>query len=165
MPDESEERRKEREHQMHAQNFVQETNNQDPKVLKFVSQIDDAPELDDESLDYQHSKVVSTANLTDDAVEAFEWETEIGMLRRRQAFPPKYGLKGIARAFALGSADEHREPLNELDVIKHEGHGLVSRLAATRSEEFIGVETTTSDTRESIIAGPDENSGGIRGRL
>lgn len=165
MTDEQEERRKEREHQMHAHNIGQPPSDTDPKTLKYVSEIDDGPELRDDAMNYQHSRVVSTANLEDTDVEGIEWHTEIAMLRRRQAYPPKHGITGIARAFAMDSADEYREPMGPIDTIKHEGHGFLTQLAGTRSEDFIGVETSTSETRESIISGTDESGGGIRGRI
>lgn len=163
---EEEMRRKEREHQMHAHNMGQSSQDKDPKTLKYLSDIDDGPELQDDSLEYQHSRVISTANLEEEEVDGIEWHTEIALLRRRQAFPPKHGVTGIARAFAMDSADSYRNPMDQMDTIKHEGHGFITMLASTRSEEFIGVETTTSDTRESIISGgSNDSTGGIRGRI
>lgn len=166
------EREKQMEHQreqqlreLHARSLFSESQQNDPATLKYVTEYDDLPDLPTEALGFLNSKVVSTANLTEEQVESVEWFKELTLLRYRAAHPPRYGLTGLARAFALNDASEYRKPLSETDKIKMEGTGWISELAATRSEDFKGVETTTSDTKESIINETGGDGGGIRGRL
>lgn len=151
--------------ELHARNVISNDQSDSPKILEYLAEIDDSPELDDNTLDYMLSKVVSTANLTEAEVRGIEWENEIAMLRRRQAHPPEYGLTGHLRAVAFRDASAYRLPISETERIKHEGHGTVAKLAATRSEDFLGVEKSTQDITESILSdNQSESSGGIMSR-
>lgn len=159
--------RQQRNNELHARNMIQDNKSNTPQILEFLAEIkdEDSPDLDDESLDHMLSKVVSTANLSKEEVEAIEWHNEIAMMRRRHAHPPNYGLTGYLRAFAFRDSSEYRLPIDQMDIIKQEGHGLLSKLAATRSEEFIGVETSTRDIRESIVNEEQSASGGLWQRM
>lgn len=165
--DGAEERQAQREHQLHAQNLQRQADTDDaPRTLEYLAEIDDGPDIDDGgSLDHLLSKVVSTANLDSDRVAGAEWENEIAMLRRRQAHPPVYGITGHFRAWVKGTNDGYKEPLDTEDLIKHEGVGQISKQALSRSEDFVGVETPTRDTTESIVTGKDSSKSGILGRF
>lgn len=142
----------------------QDTN--DPKVLEFLSLIDDGPELSDDSLDYLLSKTVSTANLSAEQVRGFEWRAELALLRRRQAHPPKHGLTGILRAVAFDDPKEAKEPLSAEEIIKHEGVGTLASLAATRSQDFEAVEKSTRHTSETFVNDGEEGlTGGALSRF
>lgn len=155
-----------RDTQLHANHVATGKQSNGPRVLEDLSVIDDGPDLDDDTLDHLHSKVVSTANLSEAEVDGMEWRHEIAGLRRRQFHPPAYGLTGYCRALAFRDASAHAEPMAPEDRIKHEGMLHIADMAVTRSEEFIGPETATKDTRESIVSSEDRGgSGGIGSRL
>lgn len=147
--------------ELHARNFVADKNRDDPKTLKYLAETDNIPTLSDDTLDYLLHKNISTANLNEAEARAIEWENEIAMLRREQAHPPDFGVTGYLRAYAFQDMDEYKMPIGQEERIKQQGIGMLSKLAATRSEEFIGVDTTTRDIQESIVSNPDESSGGL----
>lgn len=150
--------------EMHARNVVSGENPDNPKTLQYLAEPGDVPELSDNTLDYMLHKIISTANLTEAETKGIEWENEIAMLFRTQVHPPEYGCTGYMRAFAFQDIDAFREPIDQLESIKQQGIGTLSKLAATRSEDFIGVDTSTRDIQESIVSNPDEKSGGLLAR-
>lgn len=161
-----EQQKMQRNTEMHARNVVSDRQGDNPKTLQYLAETNDIPKLSDDSLEYMLHKNLSTANLSQAEVQGIEWENEIAMLRRLQVHPPAYGLTGYMRAFAFQDIDEYKEPVGQLEQIKQQGIGLLSKLAASRSEEFIGVDTATRDIQESIVSNPDEKeSGGMLRRF
>lgn len=148
--------------EMHARNLSTQGKDDNPKTLEYLAETDEGPELRDDSLDHLLHKNISTANLTEAEVRGIEWENEIAMLRRLQEYPPTYGITGYLRAFAFQDIDAYREPIDSIERIKQQGLGTLSKLAATRSEEFIGVDTSTRDTQETIVNDSEsDDSGGM----
>lgn len=165
-PSERELRREEREeqqaHQIHASQ-LQATGAEDtdtPRVLEYISEVDDVAELRDDSLDQLTSKLASTANLDDETVAGKEWVGELQALLWKCRFPPDYGARGAFRAWMYDDLDEYRDPLSPGDVIEKEGYLHNFTLALTRSKGFKGPEMATKDTKESIVRGKDKKSGG-----
>lgn len=148
--------------EMHARNIVSDRNTDDPRTLKYLAETDEIPSLSDDTLDYLLHKNISTANLSELEARAIEWENEIAMLRREQSHPPEYGITGYLRAYAFQDMDQYAQPIDSSERIKQQGLGMLSKLAATRSEEFIGVDTTTRDIQESIVSEPNDSGGMLR---
>lgn len=152
--------------EMHARNIVSGSTSNDPKALKYIVENNNLPELEDDSLDYFLNKIISTANLSGEETEGIEWENEIAMLRRKQVYPPEYGLTGHLRGFAFGDSSEHLMPLDKFELIKQQGLATLSKLAVTRSEEFVAVETSTRNVNETIVNDDETgSSGGLGNRL
>lgn len=147
--------------EMHARNVVSDRNRDDPKTLKYLAETDAIPELSDDTLEYLLHKNISTANLSEAESRAIEWENQIAILKRGISHPPEYGVTGYLRAYAFQDMDQYKTPIDASERIKQEGLATLSKLAATRSEEFIGVDTTTRDIQESIVSDPDESGGGL----
>lgn len=152
--------------EIHARNVVPSNTSNDPRTLKYIVENNNLPELEDDSLDYFLNKIISTSNLSEEETQGIEWENEIAMLRRRQVYPPEYGLTGHLRGFAFGDADAYLMPLDKFELIKQQGLATLSKLAVTRSEEFVGVETSTRDVNETIVSEEESgSSGGLGNRL
>lgn len=147
--------------EMHARNIVSDRNRDDPKTLKYLAESDSIPELSDDTLEYLLHKNISTANLSEAESRAIEWENQIAILKREISHPPEYGVTGYLRAYAFQDMDEYKTPIDASERIKQEGLATLSKLAATRSEDFIGVDTTTRDIQESIVSNPEESGGGL----
>lgn len=155
-----------RNNEIHARNVVPSNTSNDPRTLKYIVENKDLPELGDDSLDYFLNKIISTANLSEDEANGIEWENEIAMLRRKQVYPPEYGLTGHLRGFAFADAEAYLMPLDKFELIKQQGLATLSKLAVTRSEEFVGVETSTRDVSETIVNDEEEgSSGGLANRF
>lgn len=155
-----------RQSEIHARNVVSGSSSNDPRTLKYIVENKNLPELKDDSLDYFLNKIISTANLSEEETEGIEWENEIAMLRRKQVYPPEYGLTGHLRGFAFADADAYLMPLDKFELIKQQGLATLSKLAVTRSEEFVGVETSTRDVNETIVNDEESSSsGGLGNRL
>lgn len=152
--------------EIHARNVISDMPSNDPRTLKYIVDNEDTPSLSDDSLDFMLNKIISTSNLSTEQTRGFEWENEIAMLRREELYPPEYGLTGWLRAFAFDDANEYKMPLSKTEKIKQQGLATLSKYAATRSEEFIGVETSTKNLSESIVSDEEtESSGGLGSRL
>lgn len=156
-----EELEKEREHQIHTQNITQPVNDdENPKTLEYLAEIDDVAELPEEGLKQFTSRLASTANLSEEEVRGNEWVKEYIAQIWQSNFPPEYGLTGHVRAWAYDNPDEFRLPLTAQDKVAMEGYLDNTKLALSRSKDFEGVETATKDTRESIVRGNESDSGG-----
>jgi hypothetical protein len=80
--------------------------------------------------------------------------------------PPEYGLHSHWRVWAYDDREEYETPLTPDQYLELEGFMEIGKEAATRSKEGWGVETSTRDTKESIVRNEDKQSkGGIMGRL
>lgn len=155
----AEERTRQRGHQLNAQAVADTSDDNDaPVTLEYVSEVDDGPDLDDDTLDYQLSKVISTANLEEGQVDALEWRNEIYALLRRRVHPPRHGLTGDIRAYAFDDPTEALQPLSGKDVIKQEAQGVLSQFAASRSKDGYLVDVATKKVTESYVGG-DRSSG------
>lgn len=150
-----------RDTELHARNIVSDQNRDDPKTLKYLAETEDLPELSDDTLNYLLHKNISTAYLSEAESRAIEWENQIAILKREISHPPDYGVTGYLRAYAFQDMDQFKTPIDVSERIKQEGLATLSKLAATRSEEFIGVDTTTRDIQESIVSNAEESSGGL----
>lgn len=162
-----EERQEQQEHQLHAAQLQTAGEDTDtPRVLEYLSEVDDVADLRDDSLDQLTSKLASTANLDDETVAGKEWVGELQALLWKCRFPPEYGARGAFRAWMYDDLDEYRDPLSPGDVVEKEGYLHNYTLALTRSKDFKGPEMATKDTKESIVRGKDKKGGGgILGRL
>ena len=136
-----------------------------PETLKYISQPEEEIESPTEALEWINTKSASTANLSDADVESKPWILEYHQLLSRMEHPPEYGLSGHLRAWAYDDAQESREALDPSELVDTEGFAEVGKLALTRSKDGWGVETSTKDTKESIVRDGDRSKGGIRGLL
>jgi hypothetical protein len=162
-------RREERQqkHQLHAQALSRPDDDDDgPATTRYISEEDgDAPV---DGLEWMLSKTASTTNLSEERVEGDEWELEIATLLSKQAYPPSYGLYGPWRAWAHDDPAADLMPLEQLDRVQTEGFKKRGQDARHRSKDGWGVETSTRDTKESIVrdhSDDDGSSGGILGRF
>lgn len=167
MSDRQQEMETQRRHQHHSSNLARPPNDDDqqPQTLKYVSEPEDVDTPLDQ-LEWINSKSASTANFEEEDVRSKEWVLEYHQLIAKMARPPEYGLTGHLRAWAFDNQDAFEKPLapdEELDV---EGFSEIGKEASTRSKEGWGVETSTRDTKESIVRdGSGNNSGGLLGKL
>jgi len=136
-----------------------------PETLKYISQPEESVESPTEALAWINSKSASTANLSLEDVRSKDWVLEYHQLLSRMEHPPQYGLAGHLRAWAYDDPTEAREPLSSAQLLETEGYTEIGKEATTRSKEGWGVETSTRDTKESIVRDDKETSGGILGKL
>lgn len=169
MTDEIEEmRQRQQESERHNQNLARHTdeNTKAPETLKYISEPEDSVDSPTNALKWINSKSASTANLSVEDVRSKDWVLEYHQLLARMEHPPEYGLTGHLRAWAYNSRNEYRRPLSSSDLLETEGYTEIGKEATTRSKEGWGVETSTKDTKESIVRDDkDGGSGGILGRL
>lgn len=155
------------EHEFHRANLqgqAQEDSNA-PETLKYVSEPEDI-DSPIESLGWINSKSTSTSNFTDEDVRSKEWLLEIHQTIARMDRPPEYGISGHLRAFVLGDVDAYETPLSPSERLETEGYTEIGKEAFTRSKEGWGVETSTRDTKESIVRGEDKpGNGGLLGKI
>lgn len=136
-----------------------------PETLKYVSEPEDI-DSPIEALEWINSKSTSTANLSEEDVRSKPWILEIHQLIARMDRPPEYGIHGHLRAFVLGDVEAYEQPMTPGERLEVEGYTEIGKEAFTRSKEGWGVETSTRDTKESIVRGEDDGGGGgILGRL
>lgn len=137
-------------------------------VLRQLSEIDDLPEFQGKTLDQFVSTIISTSNLSAEDIKSDEWVREYILLLYKSQFPPEYGLKGHARAYALDDKSEKRDPLDgpvktQMEAFKH-----VSGQALTRSEDMKLTEEGMRTVAETIARddSPDDSGGGgILGKI
>lgn len=153
-----EEREKQRQQQLHAQALNRPDDEDGPATTRYISEEDDDAPVD--GLAWMLSKTASTTNLTEERVQGDEWELEIATLLSLQAYPPSYGLTGSWRAWAHADPSADRRPLEQLDRVGVEGFKKRGKDARHRSKDGWGVETSTRDTKESIVRDDREESGG-----
>jgi len=55
--------------------------------------------------------------------------------------------------------------LSTEDLLEIEGYTEIGKEATARSKDGWGVETSTKDTKESIVRGENDESGGLLGRF
>jgi hypothetical protein len=136
-----------------------------PETLKYVAEPEDI-DSPIEALEWINSKSTSTANLEPEDVRSKEWVLEYHQLMARMERPPTYGIKGHLRAYVYDDAEEYRKPLKSADKIEVEGFTEVGKESSTRSKGGWGVETSTRDTKESIVRDENESGGsGLLGKL
>lgn len=155
---------RQQEHQLHAQAMGRPDDSDDgPATTRYISEEEgDAPV---DGLDWMLSKTASTTNLSEERVEGDEWELEIATLMARQGYPPSYGLFGPWRAWAHDDPAADLMPLEQLDRVKTEGYKKRGQDARHRSKDGWGVETSTRDTKESIVRDHSDEEGGGGGIL
>lgn len=153
-----EERERQRRQQLHAQALNRPDDDDGPATTRYISEEDDDAPVD--GLSWMLSKTASTTNLSKERVEGDEWELEIATLLSLQAYPPAYGLAGSWRAWAHDDPAADRKPLEQLDRVQTEGFKKRGKDARHRSKDGCGVETSTRDTKESIVRDNREDSGG-----
>lgn len=154
-------REKMEEHNLHQMNMQRPPGQEgdDPATLAYISEPEDVDsEID--ALDWLNSRTTSTANLSEEDVRSKEWVAEYHLLIAKTRYPPSYGLTGPWRAWAFDDADEQLDPLGPDTELELEGFSETSKEAKTRSREGWGVETATRDTKESIVRGKEQDSGG-----
>jgi hypothetical protein len=151
---------------MHQSNFGQPGESNAPETLKYVSQPEDI-DSPVESLEWINSKSTSTANLSSEDVKSKKWIVEYHRELAITPFPPDYGVTGHLRAYMYDDADEYRMPLETDERVETEGFMEVGKESNTRSKDGWGVETSTRDTKESIVRDEEQQggSGGLLGRF
>jgi hypothetical protein len=152
----------------HDQNLARHTDEDTkaPETLKYISEPEDSVDSPADSLSWINSKSASTANLSNEDVRSKDWVLEYHQLLSRMEHPPQYGLTGHLRAWAYDDRAEYRKPLSSSDLLETEGYTEIGKEATTRSKDGWGVETSTRDTKESIVRNDEDGgSGGILGRL
>lgn len=144
----------------HRQQLAQQTEGSNaPETLKYVSEPEDV-DAPIEALDWMNSKATSTANLSQEDVQSKNWVVEIHQLIARMDKPPEYGIHGHLRAFVLDDADAYEQPMTPGDKLEVEGFTELGKEAFTRSKEGWGVETSTKDTKESIVRDQNQDANG-----
>lgn len=152
--------KEQREHEVHTTNLAGGKNGSNaPETLKYVSKPEDI-DSPIEALEWINSKSTSTANLDPEDVRSKDWVLEYHQLMARFERPPDYGLAGHLRAYVLDDKNEWAEPLAPSDMLEVEGYTEIGKESTTRSKDGWGVETSTRDTRESIVRNDSEESGG-----
>lgn len=158
--DQEEQRERERRYQMHGGNLSGANGDTNaPETLKYVSKPEDI-DSPIEALEWINSKSTSTANLSEDDVRSKEWVLEYHRQLSRMERPPQYGVKGHLRAWVYNDRSEFAIPLGPSEEVEIEGFTEVGKESSTRSKEGWGVETSTRDTKESIVRDEEEKSGG-----
>lgn len=130
-----------------------------PETLKYISQPEESVESPAGSLEWINTKSASTANLTDEDVRSKDWIIEYHQLMSRMRHPPSYGLTGHIRAWAYDDPHEELYPLSGEDLLTTEGFAEIGRESSTRSRGGWATETSTRDTKESIVHDGQENKG------
>jgi hypothetical protein len=158
---------KQRQAEWHRQNLSRRSEDEDkaPETLKYISKPEDSVESPTDALEWINSKSASTANLSEEDVRSKDWVLEYHQLLSRMEHPPEYGLKGHVRAWAYDDVEEYRQPLSSSKLLETEGYTEIGKEATTRSKEGWGVETSTRDTKESIVRGDEDDSGGLLGKI
>jgi len=149
--------------QLHSGNLQGPGDTNAPETLKYVSKPEDI-DSPIEALEWINSKSTSTANLSEEDVRSKEWVLEYHQLMARMERPPEYGVTGHLRAYVYDDVSEYKKPLKSSETLEVEGYTEVGKEASTRSKDGWGVETSTRDTKESIVR-DDEQSGGGGGIL
>lgn len=152
--------------QMHGQNLGAANGSNAPETLKYVSKPEDIDSPVD-SLEWINSKSTSTANLEPEDVESKHWVLEYHREFALMDAPPEYGVWGHLRAYAYDDANAFKMPLNPDEHLEAEGYMEVGKESSTRSKDGWGVETSTKDTKESIVRDEENESsgGGLLGRF
>lgn len=155
-----------RRQQRHTANLQGQQDTNAPETLKYVSKPEDI-DSPIEALEWINSKSTSTANLSEEDVRSKEWVLEYHQLMARMERPPEYGITGHLRAYVYDDVQEYKKPLKSSETLEVEGYTEVGKEASTRSKEGWGVETSTRDTKESIVRDDEQSSGGggILGRF
>lgn len=158
---------KAREAGRHDNNLSRRTDEdtQAPETLKYISEPEESVDSPTDALKWINSKSASTANLTEEDVRSKDWILEYHQLLSRMEHPPEYGLTGHLRAWAYDDTAEYRKPLSSSKLLETEGYTEIGKEATTRSKGGWGVETSTRDTKESIVRNDEESGGGILARL
>jgi hypothetical protein len=155
-----EERMKEQQRQAYHQGNLQgQPDTNAPETLKYVSKPEDI-ESPIAALEWINSKSTSTANLSEEDVRSKEWVLEYHQLMARMERPPEYGIHGHFRAYIYDDAEEFKRPLKPKEALEIEGYTEIGKESSTRSKGGWGVETSTRDTKESIVRDQEQNSGG-----
>lgn len=141
-------------------------NSNAPETLKYVSQPEDI-DSPIEALEWINSKSTSTANFEPEDVRSKEWVLEYHQQIARMERPPTYGVKGHLRAYMYDDAGEFKMPLKAEEQLEVEGFTEVGKESSTRSKDGWGVETSTKDTKESIVRDEEQTGGrgGILGKF
>lgn len=139
------------------------------EILRYLSNVDDLPiGSDDPVMGQLVSKLVSTANLTEEQVKSNEWVFEYILVLYLCKFPRPDGMHSGDRAWSHDDVDAFREPMQPERRMEIEAHVSMSTLALTRSEGMAAVKEGTRTVKESIVSdekASNSSSGGILGRL
>lgn len=164
--DVEEARQRERDHSAHQAALSRPSQSHDaPETLKFVSQPEDI-NSPSEALEWINSKSASTTKLSSEDVRSDEWVIQYFQLLARMERPPHYGITGHRRAAIHGDISAFKRPIEPSDKLEFEAFAELGNLNVKKSEEGWNVETSTADTKESIMR-KDENkqNNGILGRF
>jgi hypothetical protein len=158
--------RKQFRRQVHAANMQGVEDSNAPETLKYVSKPEDI-ESPVEALEWINSRSTSTTNLSEDDVRSKEWVIEYHRLMAQQERPPAYGIVGHRRAFMYDDIDEYKLPLSPNKELETEGYSEIGKESSARSKEGWATETSTADTKESIMRDEtqEEGGGGILDRI
>lgn len=145
--------------QVHQGNFQTAEDSNAPETLKYVSKPEDI-ESPVEALEWINSRSTSTTNLSEEDVRSKEWVIEYHRLMSQMERPPAYGIKRHRRAWVYDSVDEYKEPLGPNEELKTEGFSEIGKESSARSKDGWATETSTKDTKESIMRDDTDESGG-----
>jgi len=140
------------------------------ELLNALSEIDDLPITpdDDETVGQFASRVVSTANLSQEEVRSHEWAKEYILILYLSDRPSETGLHSEWRGWTYGDVNAEKEPLDPKKRAELESFMTSSNLALSRSEDAKAMEESTRNVNESIVndgEDGDGNGGGFFGRL
>jgi len=144
---------------MHNQNFGRPADTNAPETLKYVSKPEDIDAPVD-ALEWINSKSTSTANLSEEDVKSKNWRLEYHQLFAIMGKPPEYGIKGHLRAYVYDDVNEYELPLDQDEQLEVECYTEIGKESSTRSKDGWGVETSTRDTKESIVRDEEQQGGG-----
>ena len=169
---ESEQYAKQRRHAHHQNNLSQpaKQEGETAEILRALSDIQDLPinPQDDQVMGQLISSLASTSNLTSEQVRSNEWVREYILILYLCKFPRQDGMHSEARAWAHGSRDAAREPLDSETRTMLEALISNSKLALSRSEDAKVIEESTRNVSESIVSDSEDGNsggGGLLGRI
>jgi len=157
--------RKQRRQGYHQQNLQggKQERGESAELLRALSEIDDLPisPNDDETIGQFASRIVSTANLSQEEVRSNEWAKEYILIMYLAGRPTPTGLHSEWRGWTYGDVDAEREPLAPKLRAQLESYMISSNLALSRSEDAKVIEESGRTINESILNdGEESNSGG-----
>lgn len=137
------------------------------EVMRYLSEIDDVPMPEGDTLTQFFSKVESTANLSAEEIRSDEWVKEYLLMRWEHQYPPEHGLTGVMRGVAFDDKFEERRPVGQTKQTNAEGAKNVALHALSRSEGMKAVKESARTVAETVRHDGDDSggSGGILGMI
>lgn len=130
------------------------------EVMRYISEIDDVPMPEGDTLRQFFSKVESTSNLSNEDIRSDEWVKEYLLMRWKHQYPPEQGLTGVMRGVAFDDQSEERSPVGQTKKTNAEGAKHIAQHAISRSEDMKAVEESTRTIAETVRHDNDDSGGG-----